>query len=329
MRKLTKYIPIWVKEPLFVLASETGKLPPAVAWAHARCSYAQLRNLSDASACSIYRQAHNTIQRYLRAKYGELLKDRPYTPGVPVENAPIWVFWWQGLEQAPDLVQRCVDSIRRNSGGHPVQIITKENYAQFVSLPASILDKIGNQITLTHFSDILRVNLLADHGGYWLDATIFVTKPLPEFSFDSPIFTGRNPGKDFRNISNWRWTGYAIAGWKGNSLFVLAKELFNAYWAQEIRLIDYFLIDHVIFIIYDTILGVRNQIDSIPVNNTAQHLLHEQFSQAAAPALLDLFLQGKDTWLYKLTWKTSYPERSDCGQKTIFSRWIAHTDGGV
>lgn len=321
MSKLTKIIPIWVKEPLSILAKEVRNTPPAVAWAHARCSYAQLCGLSDAAAYPIFRKANRYIQQHLRKQYGDFLKDHRYTPGAPVENTPIWVFWWQGMEQAPDLVRRCIESIRRNSGGHPVQIITKVNFAQYVSLPRSILDKVGTSISLTHFSDILRMNLLADYGGYWLDATIFVTKPLPASSFDSPIFTGRNPGGDFRNISDWRWTGYAIAGWKGNSLFVLAKELFNTYWEQEDRLIDYYLIDHVIFMIYDTVPGVRGQIDSIPVNNTAQQLLHEQFCQAVAPELLEALLQREDTWLYKLTWKAPYPEKTENGRDTIFYAW--------
>ena len=326
MSSITKHIPIWVKEPLFLFTTEIGSVPLPVAWFHARCSYAQLRDLPEPAVTAVFQKANGHIQRHLQKKYSHVLKDHRYTPGTPVENAPIWVFWWQGIEDAPELVKRCVASIRKNSGGHPVHIVSKENYTQYVSLPAAILDKIGNGITLTHFSDILRMNLLADHGGYWLDATIFVTRPLPACTFDSPVFTGRNPGFDKRNISNWRWTGYATAGWKGNSLFVLAKALFNSYWKQENHLIDYFLIDHMIHMIYEAVPGVRDQIDSIPVNNTAQQLLYDAFFQSAESVRLEDFLQREDTWLYKLTWKTAYPEQTLDAGETIYSRWKMITE---
>lgn len=329
MSSITKHIPIWLKEPLFLFATEMGSVPFCVAWSHARCSYAELRGLAESAVSPVFKKANHCIQRYLRKKYGYILNGHRYTPGIPVKNAPIWVFWWQGMEYAPEMVQRCVASIKRNSGSHPVHIITQRNYTQYVSLPAAILEKVGNSISLTHFSDILRMNLLADHGGYWLDATIFVTRSLPERTFDTPVYTGRNPGSDNRNISAWRWTGYAIAGWKGNSLFVLAKELFNTYWEHETRLIDYFLIDHVIAMIYEAIPEVRSQIDGIPVNNTDQQLLHEAFSKAVEPVLLESFLSREDTWLYKLTWKTAYPEQTADNGDTIYSRWKRITEEPV
>lgn len=326
MSSITKHIPIWVKEPVFVFTTEMGRLPLPVAWFHARCSYTQLRGLPEPAIAAVFQKTNSCIQRYLRKKYGYVLSGHRYTPGNPVENAPIWVFWWQGITDAPELVQRCVASIRKNSGSHPVHIITKDNYDQYVTLPAAIVEKIGSGITLTHFSDILRMNLLADHGGYWLDATIFVTRPLPECTYSAPVFTGRNPGRDYQNISAWRWTGYAIAGWKGNSLFVLAKALFNAYWEQENRLIDYFLIDHLIAMIYDSITGVQTQIDGIPGNNTAQQCMHELFCGAAAPELLEELLLREDTWLYKLTWKATYPEQTASGGESIYSRWKLLTE---
>jgi hypothetical protein len=53
------------------------------------------------------------------------------------------------------------------------------------------------KMTVTHFSDILRFNLLKNNGGLWLDATIFVNKPIPEKYF-TPIFTCSGfPDKDY------------------------------------------------------------------------------------------------------------------------------------
>ena len=50
-------------------------------------------------------------------------------------NKPIWICWLDGIEHAPLLVQKCVSSIKKNAGNHPVNIITQDNYAEFVTLP--------------------------------------------------------------------------------------------------------------------------------------------------------------------------------------------------
>ncbi len=36
----------------------------------------------------------------------------------------IWICWWQGIDQAPSIVKKCVDSIRKHAGNHKVIIIT-------------------------------------------------------------------------------------------------------------------------------------------------------------------------------------------------------------
>ena len=46
------------------------------------------------------------------------------------EQTHIWIsfVWWQGLEQAPNLVKVCVDSIKKNAGDHRVIVLTEDNY---------------------------------------------------------------------------------------------------------------------------------------------------------------------------------------------------------
>ncbi len=40
----------------------------------------------------------------------------------------IWICWWQGIENAPEIVKACVESIKRFSGEYEVICITEENY---------------------------------------------------------------------------------------------------------------------------------------------------------------------------------------------------------
>ena len=89
------------------------------------------------------------------------------------ENCPIWTMWYQGIEAAPPIVRSCIQSIIENRVKHPVIIITKYNIDKYIKLPYYIMEKFNkNIITLTHFSDIVRIALLFKYGGYWIDLLI-------------------------------------------------------------------------------------------------------------------------------------------------------------
>ena len=198
MLKLMRNIPIWIKEPIYLFCTEVGKIPVKAAYYHAICNYADNQGIDLGKTQNIYRKRQRYIYKYLYNRYGNILYDLKYTDGEKQFNAPIWVFWWQGENVAPELVKLCIKSIRLNAGNHPVHIITKDNYNEFTNIPDYIIRKLEDgKITLTHFSDILRMNLIAYNGGFWIDSTIFCSKKIEERIFDQPIYTGRNPNKDF------------------------------------------------------------------------------------------------------------------------------------
>lgn len=41
-------------------------------------------------------------------------------------TSPIWVCWWQGKENMPDIVKACYNSIQKHACNHPVILITLE-----------------------------------------------------------------------------------------------------------------------------------------------------------------------------------------------------------
>ena len=75
----------------------------------------------------------------------------------------------------PDIVKACYNAMHRFSDGHPVILITEKNYKDYVNIPDYIIRKQqSGEIDLTHFSDILRMMLLAQHGGIWMDSTLLI-----------------------------------------------------------------------------------------------------------------------------------------------------------
>ena len=91
---------------------------------------------------------------------------------MPSKKDYVWFCWLQGIDSAPKLVQDCYNSIRYWLKDKEIIVITKENYKQYVEFPDYIIEKWEKGIiSNTHFSDLLRLELLIRHGGLWLDAT--------------------------------------------------------------------------------------------------------------------------------------------------------------
>ena len=176
----------------------------------------------------------------------------------------IWTLWWQGEDAAPDLVKACIASMRAHADGAEVMVLDKQTCGRYVTLPRHILEKVdAGIISLTHLSDIIRIHLLRDHGGLWLDSTVFVTADIPREIFELPIWTVHF--RNFRHpVPAGRWTGFLLGGAQGNELFAALAEMLDAYWATHDAMADYVLIDYFIRKCYETIPGVREQLDSLP-----------------------------------------------------------------
>ena len=60
-----------------------------------------------------------------------------------------------------------------------IVILCENNIKDYINLPDHIMKKyFEGKISRTHFSDILRVAILAQYGGLWLDSTVFCTDGL-------------------------------------------------------------------------------------------------------------------------------------------------------
>lgn len=264
------------------------------------------------------------IQNYINKIIQPVLETYRFdsNPGQYMENAPVWVCWWTGLETAPELVQHCIRNIRRCAGSHPVHVITKDNFAQYIQLPEHILQKFdAGNIGIAHFSDCIRVNLLANHGGLWLDATMFPSGPIPEDYFSYPAFSCKGPVRESEFISDYRWVGFCLGGWKGNIFYRYLSDAFNLYWHTENLAVTYLFFDFIIKAAYDHIPAVREMLDDLPENNTHRDDLQKAFMAGLPADAWEQVLQ-EDTCLYKLNWKANPPLTTPEGNPTIFARFL-------
>lgn len=241
--------------------------------------------------------------------------------GQPQENAPIWVCWWTGEETAPELVKQCIRSIRANAGSHPVYLITKENYKEYLEIPDAILEKVNNgQMCIANFSDYLRFSLLAKYGGFWMDATIFCSGNFDQY-WSYPLFTCKGKTGESLYISDYRWTGFCIGGSQGHVLFRFMSTALEAYWKKYGAAVDYLLVDYTLNLGFMTVDAIRQSIDDVPENNLRRDDLQAAMSRATNAREWDRIVQP-DTVFYKISWRETYSVTAHDGNESIYGYFL-------
>lgn len=172
--------------------------------------------------------SYEYLQRYANACSAKV---ENMQPGEKI----IWVCWLQGIENAPKLVQVCVDSIKRYSGEYKVVELTEENIPDYITLPAYIWEKYhAGIISRTHFSDVLRLALLNEYGGIWIDATTLLTGELPSYITNTPLFVYHSDQKGSSLLSvNF------ISCYQHHPLVEDTYHMILDYWKAEKRTVDY------------------------------------------------------------------------------------------
>lgn len=234
---------------------------------------------------------------------------------------PVWICWFQGIEQAPELVKCCYDSIKKYMPEDETEIhlITFENIGNYITMPDWVLNKFEQgKITLTHLSDIIRAGLLYRYGGIWVDSTYYMVRPFPNDLFqNNKFYTIRNNKIAWKaDISKSRWSGNFIMIEK-NSLFMrFLLNSFYEYWISQDKLIDYYLIDYIIAVGYENIMEIRNLIDncefSQPEALNFQKVLHKKYDKEVLKKLTE------NTNIFKLSYKCNWKKVNLVGDKTFY-----------
>lgn len=247
------------------------------------------------------------IYHKLRKRYKKALDefDNNYQELQQTHSKKVWVCWMQGMENAPELVQRCFRSLEDNLKDREIVLITSSNLEQYTDFPKYILEKYKKGlITHTHFSDLLRVELLCRYGGTWIDATVFCSGgDIPSYMLDSELFMFQNlkPGADgsVLNISSWFMTSCA-----NNKIMLAVRALLWEYWKKEDRLIDYFLVHHFIMMAQEYYKEDWKKMVQYP--NSMPHILllmlYDDFNQKKWDAVTSVCP------FHKLTYKSTAEE---------------------
>ncbi|WP_215902146.1 capsular polysaccharide synthesis protein, partial [Acinetobacter bereziniae] len=91
---------------------------------------------------------------------------------TPIElPKKIWIYWEGDF---PEFVEKCIQNIRKKNPNYEVYLLNPENVNQYSLIDFSLLQDATPQ----QKADLLRFDLLYQHGGIWLDASIIVYESL-------------------------------------------------------------------------------------------------------------------------------------------------------
>lgn len=246
---------------------------------------------------------HKIILKKLE-KIGKDIIIKYKNKNIKKENNTIWILWYQGEEQAPEIVKESIKSVRKFYDN--VIVLDEKNLEDYIKIDNNILSKFKKGlITKTHFSDIVRMKLLSEHGGYWFDSTIYLTNKV---DLGTLFFTPKLNPNDLNNrfqVSKGAWCGFCIGG-TDITLYNFCYDFFVKYWKENDKLIDYYLIDYVIKLAYNNLEFVKNQIDQNEYNNSnifkLESIINESYDENMFKELT------KENHIHKLSYKIKINE---------------------
>lgn len=147
----------------------------------------------------------------------------------------IWTCWLQGEDNAPLLVKRCLASIRQYASDYKVVVLTQETIAKYVEVPEYIEKKHQQGlIPHAHYTDIVRLLLLIQYGGVWIDSTILLTGELPQYVTGSPLFVFQREPEGSVEMGLC-----LISSHKNHPILQAQLAVLLEYWKHEETLVSY------------------------------------------------------------------------------------------
>ena len=268
----------------------------------------------------ISRQIPQTIQKYESETYN--CGEKPAYP------EPIWVCWLQGYENMNDFIKRCIKSLFDHAGDHPVFFIENNNVSEYITIPEQIQRKReAGIINAPHYCDVIRLLLLKNYGGLWVDSDLFVSKQISEDFFAKSFVSEKNNHADIPftesigYISKGNWSVQVIGGWKNDGILSYACDGLIEYLEKCDNAINYYLFDYMIEIARRRLSGAGKAIKEGAVDNGRYRKLN-QAMKAAMPAAIYEDCISDETTFNTLNWKNQYPLKTESGEDSVYARFL-------
>lgn len=262
----------------------------------------------------------DTCYDILCEDFSDFLQNYRFTPPQPVTDRKfIWVCWLQGETHMPDVVKLCIRSLRKNAPeGAQVVVLSGANIREYVDFPDYVYRNLkSGRLTLTHFSDLVRMALLRKYGGLWVDSTVFVSRKIPREYLEMELYSIQPWGRENRNRNIYYsgLTSFLLAGSPECMLFDFCLSFFLEYQKKYGHLMDVHPINLCFRMTYDYFPQIQTAVDAIGQNNRNVDALYEAIREPYTPERWNQLTENQI--FHKLNWRKQYPETVD-GALTLY-----------
>lgn len=155
----------------------------------------------------------------------------------------IWIYWNTGINNAPNIIKLCINTWKYYNNNWNIIILDDNNLNNYIDIYNIIKNK---NITIEAKSDIIRICILYNYGGLWVDSTVICTKPLYKwFNTELDFFAYSRPGED-RMIASW-----FLYSKKNNYIIEKYYENVIDYWKNNSCVKEYFWLHYLFEKIYN------------------------------------------------------------------------------
>jgi hypothetical protein len=219
-------------------------------------------------------------------------------------NKTIYILWFQGFHQAPEVVHWCVQSWKYYNPTWTLVLLDHSNIHQYIS-SSEMKKKMPNKANMipSHVSDVIRLLLLGKYGGVWADSTVFCNRPLDDWLYGQNISAGffafSRPGPD-RMLSSWflysAKQDYLVDQWANATIH---------YFATHKQAEHYFILHYLFQDLYDHDIqfqSIWKQVPQIPVPGGPHLFLERGYTSPLTKDVIQA-VNSKAIPVYKLSWK--------------------------
>lgn len=226
---------------------------------------------------------------FIELYYNNELKNFSLQPKKEFHDEKIiWQYWGQGIDSPdlPDAVQLYFKSVDKYCTDYKIVRLDDSNIHEYLDFPEFVWDKkTYPNFKPAFFADLLRLALLDVYGGIWLDATIYLTAPLPDMLQNSDFFMYQR-SVDADNKQQWYNFNSDYFNWqcqhkvnllnsvifarKNNIVIHTCLDLMLNFWQTQEDIPHYFFFQ----ILFDTLIKDKlAQHQCSIVDDTKPHLL--------------------------------------------------------
>lgn len=184
-------------------------------------------------------EIRNKMYNVIERKYRYIFDNTSPKISERKDSKIIWTCWLQGIDAAPNIVKKCIESQKHQMKEWRHIVIDEQNLSNYVEMPEFILKKWKKgTISNAHFSDLIRLELLIKYGGIWMDSTVYLSNKVPSYIENSELFlfTNDNSFDTRRTMENW------FIRSKSESVFLkYIRDVLLIYWENESKCREYFI----------------------------------------------------------------------------------------